>query len=163
MIESVRVITCLVKPVFFIRHGWRKWTEICHKILFQSRSICDRITSIGAKGGWKRVLNRSKVCMYEYSRFRDGRKLVESEERGGRPKSTRNEVTFSAVAANLLKNDRRIAPKLITESFYISSDLERGFRKENVVCAFCFGTSRPILITGQQISNFFLYLRWICC
>ena len=40
--DSVLVITFLVKSFLFIRHGWRKWTESCHKILFQSRSICDR-------------------------------------------------------------------------------------------------------------------------
>jgi len=34
------------------------------------------------------VLNRSKVFRW-YSRFRDGRELVENDERRGRPKSTR--------------------------------------------------------------------------
>jgi len=48
--DSVRVITCLVKSVFFIRHGWWKLTESCHKILFQSCSIWDRNTNIGARG-----------------------------------------------------------------------------------------------------------------
>jgi len=42
------------------------------------------------------VLNRSKVFRW-YSRFRDGRELVEDDERDGRPKYTRNEVNISAV------------------------------------------------------------------
>jgi len=41
--------------------------------------------------------NRSHVFMW-YSRFRDGRELVEDDERGGRPKSTRTEVNSAAVA-----------------------------------------------------------------
>jgi hypothetical protein len=43
------------------------------------------------------ALNRSNVFMW-YSRFRDGRELVENDERGGRPKSTRTEVNIAAVA-----------------------------------------------------------------
>jgi hypothetical protein len=53
-------------------------------------------------------LNRSNAFGW-YSRFRDGRELVEDDERGGRPKSTRNEVNIAAVAADLVRNDRRIA------------------------------------------------------
>ena len=53
------------------------------------------------------VLNRSKVFTW-YSRFRDGRKLVEDDERGGRPKSTRTEVNIAAVVY-LVKHDRVIA------------------------------------------------------
>ena len=40
---SVAIPTELPGPLF-IRHGWRKWNESCHKILFQS----DRNTSTGA-------------------------------------------------------------------------------------------------------------------
>ena len=43
------------------------------------------------------ALNRSNVFSW-YSRFRHGRKLVENDERGGCPKSTRTEVNSSAVA-----------------------------------------------------------------
>jgi hypothetical protein len=52
------------------------------------------------------AVNRSKVFRW-YSRFQDGRDLVEDGERGSRPKSTRTEVNIAAVA-NLVKNDRRI-------------------------------------------------------
>ena len=62
------------------------------------------------------VLNRSKVFRW-YSRFRDGRELVD-DERGGRPKSTRTEVNIAAVA-DLVKNDRPIASRMIAESLNI--------------------------------------------
>jgi hypothetical protein len=47
------------------------------------------------------ALDRPNVFRW-YSRFRDGRELVENDERGGRPKSTRTEVKIAAVA-DLLK------------------------------------------------------------
>jgi hypothetical protein len=53
------------------------------------------------------ALNRPNVFR-RYSLFRDGRELVENDERGGPPKSTRTEVNIAAVA-DLVKNDRRIA------------------------------------------------------
>jgi hypothetical protein len=59
------------------------------------------------------AVNRSNVFRW-YSRFRDGRELVEDDERGGRPKSTRTEVNVAAVA-DLVKNDRRIASRMIAE------------------------------------------------
>jgi hypothetical protein len=62
-------------------------------------------------------LNQSNVFTW-YSRFRDGRELVEDDERGGRPKSTRTEVNIAA-AADLVKNDRRIASRMIAESLNI--------------------------------------------
>jgi hypothetical protein len=65
-----------------------------------------------------------------YSRFLDGRVLVEDDERGGRPKSTRTEVNIATVA-DLVKNDRRIASRMIAESLNIPktspSDSVRGF------------------------------------
>jgi len=83
--------------------------------------------------------NRSNVFRW-CSRFRDGRELVEDDGRCGRPKSTRNEVNNVAVAA-LVKNDRRIASRMMVESLKIpktsSSDSERGCGNEKVVCAFC--------------------------
>jgi len=67
------------------------------------------------------ALNRSNVFRW-YSRFRDGRELVEDDERGGRPKSTRTEVLIAAVA-DLVKNDRRIATRMIAESLNIPKTL----------------------------------------
>ena len=44
--------------------------------------------------------------------------MIEDDERGGRPKSTRTEVNNVAVA-DMLKNDRRIASIVIAESLNI--------------------------------------------
>jgi hypothetical protein len=80
------------------------------------------------------ALNRSNVFRFRwYSQFRDGTELVEDDERGGHPKTTRTEINIAAVA-DLVKNYRRIAPRMIAES---SSGSERGFGKEKVVCTFC--------------------------
>jgi hypothetical protein len=47
------------------------------------------------------ALNRSNVFRC-YSRFRDGRQLID-DERGGRPKSTRTEASIAVVATDLVK------------------------------------------------------------
>jgi len=60
------------------------------------------------------ALNRSNAFRW-YSLFRDGRELVEDEERDDRPKSTRTEVNIAAVA-DLVKNGRRIASRMMAES-----------------------------------------------
>ena len=85
--------------------------------MFQSWSICERNTSIGAKAYGNEALNRSNGFRW-YSRFRGGRELVEDDERGGRPKSTQTEVNI-AVVADFVKNDRRIASRMIAESLNI--------------------------------------------
>jgi len=59
-------------------------------------------------------MNRSNVVRW-YSRFRDGTELVVDDKRSGRPKSTRTEVNIGALA-DLVKNDRRIASRMIAES-----------------------------------------------
>ena len=76
------------------------------------------------------AVNRSKVFRW-YSRFRDGRELVEDDERGGRPKSTRTEVNIAAVA-ELVKNDRRIATRAIAESLNIPRTVVLRILKENL-------------------------------
>ena len=113
-----------------MRHGWRKWTESYHKIFFQSRFICNRSTSIGAKAYGSEALNRSNVFRW-YSRFRDERELVEDDERGGRPKSTRAEVTIAAVA-DLVKNDRRIASRMMAESLNTPKTVVLRILKEDL-------------------------------
>jgi hypothetical protein len=87
------------------------------------------------------ALNRSNVFRW-YSRFRDGREPVEDDKSGDRQKSIRTEVNIAAVA-DLVKNDRRIASRMIAESSNIPKDCvysnsEKGFGKEKVVCTFCF-------------------------
>jgi transposase len=76
------------------------------------------------------AMNRSKVFRW-YSRFRDGRDLVEDDERGGRPKSTRTEVNIAPVA-DLVKNDRRIASRMIAESLNTSKTVVLRILKEGL-------------------------------
>jgi hypothetical protein len=64
------------------------------------------------------ALNRSNVFRC-YSGFGDGRELVEGDERGGRPQSTRTETNIAAVAADLVENDRRIVSRMIAESLNV--------------------------------------------
>ena len=63
------------------------------------------------------TLNRSNVFRW-YSLFRDGRELVEDDEKGGRQKSTRTEVNIAAVADSV-KNKSRISFRMIAESLNI--------------------------------------------
>jgi len=70
--------------------------------------------------------NRSNAFMW-YSWFRDGRELVENDVRGGRPKSTRNEVN-----ADLAKNDRRIASWMIAGSLIIPKTVVLRILKEDL-------------------------------
>jgi histone-lysine N-methyltransferase SETMAR len=65
-----------------------------------------------------------------YSRFRDGREQVEDDERGGRPKSIRTEVNIAAVAG-VVKNDRRIASRMIAESLNIPKTVVIRILKED--------------------------------
>jgi histone-lysine N-methyltransferase SETMAR len=63
------------------------------------------------------AVNRSNVFRW-YSQFRDGRELVEDDERDGRPNSTRTKVNIADLA-DLVKNDRRIASRMTAESLNI--------------------------------------------
>jgi hypothetical protein len=76
------------------------------------------------------AVNRSNVFRWYY-RFRDRRELVEDDERGGRPKSTRPEISIAGVA-DLVKNDRRIAPRMITESLNIPKTIVLRILKESL-------------------------------
>ena len=59
------------------------------------------------------------------------REPVEDDERGGRPKSIRTEVNI-AVVADLVKNDRRIALKMISESLNIPNAVVLRILKEDL-------------------------------
>jgi hypothetical protein len=76
------------------------------------------------------ALNRSNVFR-RYSRFRDGRELVENDEGVGRPKLTRTEVTIAAVPDSV-KNDRRIASIMIAESLNIPYTVVLRILKEDL-------------------------------
>jgi hypothetical protein len=82
------------------------------------------------KGYGNEALNRSKVFRW-CSRIGDGRELVEDDERGGRPKSTRTEINIVAVTADLVKNDRRIASRMIAESLNIPKTVVLRILKED--------------------------------
>jgi len=57
--------------------------------------------------------------------------MVEDDERGGRPKSTQTEVNISAVA-DLVKNDRRIASRMLAESWNIPKTVVLQILKEDL-------------------------------
>jgi hypothetical protein len=76
------------------------------------------------------AVNRSNVFR-GYSRFREGRELVQDDERGGCPKSTRTEVNTAAVA-DLVKNDRQIASRMRAESLNIPKSVVRRILKEDL-------------------------------
>jgi hypothetical protein len=76
------------------------------------------------------ALNLSNVFR-GYSRFRDGRELVEDDERGCRPKLTRTEVSIAAVA-DLVKNDRRTASRTIPETLNIPKTVVLRILKEDL-------------------------------
>jgi len=56
---------------------------------------------------------------------------VEDDERSGRPKSTRTEVNIAAVA-DMVKNDRRIASRMIGESLNIPKTVVLRILKEDL-------------------------------
>jgi hypothetical protein len=57
--------------------------------------------------------------------------MLEDDERGGRPKSTRTEVNVAAVAG-LFKNDRRIASRMIAECLNIPNTVVLRILKEDL-------------------------------
>ena len=79
--------------------------QICHKILFQSRSTATETLILVQKAYGNEALNRSNFFSW-YSRFRDRR--VEDDEGGGCPKLTRTVVNIVAVVDSV-KSNRRIA------------------------------------------------------
>jgi len=55
--------------------------------------------------------------------------VLENDERGGRPESTRTEVNIAAVA-DLVKNERRIALRMMAESLIIPKTVVLRVLKE---------------------------------
>ena len=94
--------------------GNEQWVAI--KFCFKAGLSATETLVLVWKAYGNEALNRSNVFRW-YSRFRNGRELVD-DERGVRPKSTRTEVKIAAVA-DLVKNDRRIASRIITESLNV--------------------------------------------
>jgi hypothetical protein len=84
------------------------------------------------KADGNEAMNRSGVFR-RYSQFRDGRELVEDDERGGRPESTRTEANIAAVA-DLVKDGPSNRIKNVSRIFEHPQDCscrdsERGFWK----------------------------------
>jgi exoribonuclease II len=91
-----------------------------------------------------KTLNRSNVSRW-YLQFRDGRELV-NNEKSDRLKSTRTEVNIAAIAADLVKNNRRIASRMIAESLNIPKPVVLRILKED----FC---SRDIFLLHDNASS----------
>ena len=115
---------------FLYTHGWWKWTESCHKILLQSSLFVTELLVLVQKAYGNEALNWSNVFRW-YSGFWDRRELVENDKRGGHPKSTKIEVNIAAVA-DLVKNDRRITSRMITESLNIPKTVVLQILKEDL-------------------------------
>ena len=118
----------------------RNKQRVAIKFCFKPDLSATEILVLVQKAYGNEAMNRSNIFRW-YSWFRGRRELVEDDERGGHPKSTQTEVNIAAVAdlikkwpSNRIKNDGRIFehPQDCT-----SSDSERGFGKEKVVCTFC--------------------------
>jgi histone-lysine N-methyltransferase SETMAR len=104
--------------------------RVAIKFCFKSGLSATETLILVQKADGNEAVNRSNVFRW-YSRFRDGRELVEDDERGGRPKSTRTEVNIASVA-DLVKNDRRIASRMIAESLNIPKTVVFPILKEDL-------------------------------
>jgi hypothetical protein len=71
--------------------------RVAIKFCFEAGLSATEALVLVQKAYGNEALNRSNIFRWN-SRFRDGKELVEDEERGGRPKSTRTEVNIAAVA-----------------------------------------------------------------
>jgi len=87
------------------------------------------------------AVNLSGVFRW-YSRFWDGRELLEDDDRGGRPISTWTEVNIAAVAV-LLKNAHRIASRMIAESLNIPKTVVLRIQKEKLCACFVSHSLTP--------------------
>jgi len=104
--------------------------RVAIKFCLKSGLIASKALILVQKAYGNEAVNRSDVLRW-YSRFRDGREVVEDEERGGRPKSTRTEVNMAAVA-DLVTNDSRIPSRMIAESLNIPKTLVLRILIENL-------------------------------
>jgi hypothetical protein len=87
------------------------------KLCFRASLSSTEILVLVQKAYGNEAVNRSNLFGW-YSRSLSGRELVEFNESDDRPKSTRTEINITVVA-DLFKNERQIAPKMITEALGI--------------------------------------------
>jgi len=104
--------------------------RVAIKICFEASLSATETLVLVQKAYGNEALNRSKVFRWYY-RYRDGRELVEDDERGGRPKWTRTEVNIAAVA-DLVKNERRIVSRMIAESLNAPKSVVLRILKEDL-------------------------------
>ena len=104
--------------------------RVAIKICFIASLSTTEILVLVQKAYGNEAVNRSKVFSWYY-RFRDGRELVEDDERGGRPKSTGTEVNIAAVA-DLVINERRIVSRMTAESLNVPKTLVLRILKEDL-------------------------------
>jgi hypothetical protein len=108
----------------------RNEQRVATKCYFKAGLSATETLVLVQKAYGNEALNRSNVCRW-YSRFRDGRELVEDDDRGGRPKWTRTEVNIAAVA-DLVKNDGRITSRMMAESLNIPKTVVLRILKEDL-------------------------------
>ena len=94
-----------------------KEQRVAIKLCFKAGLSATETLVLVQKDYGKEAVNWSNVFRW-YSRYWDGRELVEEDEKGGHPKSTQTEVNIAAVA-DLIKNDRWITSRMIAESWNI--------------------------------------------
>jgi len=82
--DSVR----LVKSVFLYVMDGGDEPRVATKFCFKAGLSATETLVLVQKAYGTEALNLSNVCRW-YSRYRDGRELVEDDGKGGRPKSTR--------------------------------------------------------------------------
>jgi hypothetical protein len=76
--------------------------RVAVKFCFKAGLSATETLVLVQKGYGNEALNRSNDIRW-YSRFRDGRELVEDDERSGCPKSNRTEVNIVTVADSIKK------------------------------------------------------------
>jgi len=104
--------------------------RVAIKFCFKSGLSATETLVLVQKAYGNEAVNRSNIFRW-YSQFRDRRELVDDDERVGHPKSTRTEVNIAAVA-DLVKNDCRIASRMIPESVNIPNTAAIWILKEDL-------------------------------
>ena len=131
--------------------------KFCFKACLSATETLDFVQKVYVN----EALNRTNIFRW-YSRSQDGREMVESDERCGHPKSTRTEVNIAAVADTVQK-DRRIAPRMISESLNIPKTVViRILKKDLGKRKTYFGITIPKHVNGFQHKIRLLYKLQQC-
>ena len=129
--------------------------RVAIKFCFKASLSATETLVLVQKAYGNEALNWSNIFRW-YSQFREGRELVDDDKRGGHPKSTRTVVNIAAVA-DLVKNDCRIASRMIAESLNIHKTVVLWILKEDSgkrkLCACFFPTLLDTWAKGRLESN----------